>query len=112
MHVSRFRETLLQSLLIALYQYFFNPILTVLFFVLLIYVVFGWLFTFGVIQMHNPTARQLYQLLESVIEPLARPIRQVVPPLGQLDLSIFVLALVLLFTRDWLLPTLIGAVPI
>jgi len=101
-----------QSFLFAVYSYFLNPILTLLFFVLLIYVVFSWLFSFGVVSMHNPTARQIYDLLASVIEPLARPIRNVLPPLGQLDLSILVLALGILFTRDWLLPTIIRAVPI
>ncbi len=102
----------MQSFLVAIYSYFLDPILTLLFFVLLIYVVFSWLFTLGVVSMHNPTARQVYDLLASVIEPLARPIRRVLPPLGQLDLSILVLALAILFTRDWLLPNIIQAVPI
>ncbi|MEM7766464.1 MAG: YggT family protein [Pseudomonadota bacterium] len=102
----------MQSFLFALYAYFLNPILTLLFFVLLIYVVFSWLFTLGIVSMQNPTARQIYDLLSSVIEPLARPIRNVIPPMGQLDLSIFVLALAILFTRDWALPTIIRAVPI
>ncbi|MEO1568307.1 MAG: YggT family protein [Pseudomonadota bacterium] len=102
----------LQSLLFALYTYFFHPILTLLFFVLLIYVVFSWLFSFGVVSMSNPQARQIYDLLASVVEPLARPIRNVLPSMGQLDLSILVLVLGILFTRDYALPTLIAAVPI
>lgn len=97
------------SLLVALYTYFLSPVLTLIFFILIAYVIFGWLVVGGVVSLHNPTARQIYGLLEGVVEPLARPIRRVVPPLGQLDLSIFVLALIILFTRDWLLPTVINA---
>ncbi|MCI4643774.1 MAG: YggT family protein [Hyphomonadaceae bacterium] len=94
--------------LAPLYIYFLAPILTLVFFILLAYVIFGWLVVGGVVSLHNPTARQIYSLLSSVVEPLAAPIRRVIPPLGQLDLSIFVLALILLFLRDWLLPVLFG----
>ena len=93
--------------LAALYAYFLSPILTLLFFILLAYVIFGWLLVGGVVSLHNPTARQIYTLLSSVVEPLAAPIRRIVPPLGQLDLSIFILALLILFLRDWLLPSII-----
>lgn len=93
--------------LAALYAYFLSPILTLIFFVLLAYVIFGWLVVGGVVSMHNPTARQIYSVLASVVEPLAAPIRRILPPLGQLDLSIFVLALIILFLRDYLLPGLI-----
>ncbi len=99
----------MHDLLVALYSYFLSPLITLIFFVLLAYVIFGWLVVGGVVSMQNPTARQIYQVLASVVEPLARPIRRIVPPLGQLDLSIFVLALGLLFLRDWFLPTIIGA---
>lgn len=95
------------DLLLALYTYFLSPILTLLIFVLFAYVIFGWLVVGGVVSLQNPTARQIYQMLASVVEPLARPIRKVVPPLGQLDLSILVLFLVIIFTRDWLLPRFI-----
>lgn len=100
----------MSSLLIALYTYFLSPLLTLLLIILFAYVIFGWLVVGGVVSMQNPTARQIYTLLASVVEPLARPIRKVVPPLGQLDLSIFVLALGILFTQDWLLPTIITSI--
>lgn len=96
------------ELLAALYGYFLAPILTLIFFILLAYVIFGWLVVAGVVPLHNPTARQIYSLLSSVVEPLAAPIRRFVPPLGQLDLSIFLLALIILFLRDFLLPQFIS----
>lgn len=97
--------------LAPLYVYFLHPILTLLFFVLLVYVVFGWLIVGGVVSLHNQTVRQIYSLLESVVEPLARPLRRIIPPLGQLDLSVFVLFLLIIFVRDWLLPVLFGLRP-
>jgi YggT family protein len=58
--------------------------------------------------MRNPTVRQIQSVLDSVMLPMLRPIQRYVPPLGQLDLSVFLLALGILFTRDWLLPVIIG----
>lgn len=96
------------SFLLALYSYFLHPILSLLLIIILVYVVMSWLIVGGVVSMHNSTVRQIQSVLDSVLMPLLQPIRRLVPPLGQLDLSIFVLALTILFTRDWLLPTLIN----
>ena len=92
------------ELLWALYVYFLNPLLTILFFILLAFVIMSWLFTFGIISYSNTTARQIFDMLSSIVEPLARPIRRVVPPLGQLDLSIILLFLIVIFVRDFALP--------
>ncbi len=96
------------SLLLAIYSYFLHPILSLLLLIIFVYVVMSWLFLGGVISMRNPTVRQIQSILNSVLMPMLRPIQRYVPPLGQLDLSIFLLALGILFTRDWLLPALIG----
>ena len=96
------------SFLIAIYSYFLHPILTLLLFILFAYVVMSWLVMGGVLSMRNPTVRQIQYILDSVMQPLLRPIQRYVPPLGQLDLSVFLLALGTMFTRNWLLPTIIG----
>ena len=96
------------SLLVAIYSYFLNPILTLLLFLIFAYVIMSWLVAFGVVSMRNQTVRQIQAALDSVMLPLLRPIQRHVPPLGQLDLSVFLLALGILFTRDWLLPQIIG----
>ncbi|MEZ5946529.1 MAG: YggT family protein [Hyphomonas sp.] len=98
----------MHSLLLALYSYFLHPILSLLLLIIFVYVVMSWLVVGGVISMRNPTVRQIQSVLDSVMMPLLRPIQRYVPPLGQLDLSVFLLALGILFTRDWLLPTIIG----
>lgn len=101
----------MQDLLFALYGYFISPILTIYFFALLVYVILGWLMVGGVVDNRNQTVRSIYQFLFSIIEPVARPIRRIIPPLGNLDLSILVIALAIPFVKDWLLPRIILAVP-
>jgi len=101
----------LQDLLAALHGYFIYPVLTIYFFALLAYVILGWLMVGGVVDNRNQTVRSIYQFLFSIIEPVARPIRRIIPPIGNLDLSILVIALAIPFIRDWLLPRIILAVP-
>ena len=50
-------------------------------------VVVSWLIAFGVINTFNPYARAVVRFLDAVTEPLFRPIRRVVPPIGGFDLS-------------------------
>ncbi|MEL7043066.1 MAG: YggT family protein [Pseudomonadota bacterium] len=101
----------MQALLSALHVYFISPILTIFFFALLVYVILGWLMVGGVVDNRNQTVRSIYGFLFQIIEPIARPIRKVIPPLGSLDLSILVIALAIPFLRDWVIPRVILAVP-
>ena len=64
------------SLLWALYSYFLSPILSLLLLVILVYVVMSWLLMGGVISMRNPTVRQIQGVLDSIMDPLLRPIRR------------------------------------
>ena len=55
-------------------------------------VVSSWLIAFGVLNMANPTVRQIVVFLNTVTEPLFRPFRRLIPPIAGLDLSpLFVL---------------------
>lgn len=94
----------------ALYVYFIHPVLSFLFFTLLIWVILSWLMAFRVLNPYGPNMRQIMRMLEMLLEPLLRPIRRVIPPLGgQLDLSVLILGLVILFARDWAIPEFIRA---
>ena len=102
----------MQDLFAALYIYFISPILTIYFYLLLGYVILGWLMIGGVVDNRNPTVNSIYGFLYSIIEPVAAPIRRFIPPLGNLDLSILVIALAIPFIRDWFFPRVIAAIPI
>lgn len=62
-----------------------------LFWVLIIRAIMSW-----VVQGYNPIANLLAQLTE----PMLRPIRRVIPPIGGLDLSIMILGILLLFISN------------
>ncbi|MEO1303441.1 MAG: YggT family protein [Pseudomonadota bacterium] len=101
----------MQSLLAAIHGYFISPILSIYFIALLVYVILGWLMMGGVVDNRNQTVRSIYQFLYSIIEPVARPIRRIIPPIGNLDLSVLVIALMIPFLRDWLIPRFILLIP-
>jgi YggT family protein len=102
----------MQELLFALFRYFISPVLWLLLIVIIVYVVMSWLIVGGVVSPYNTTTRQILRFLESILNPLLRPIRRIIPPIGQLDLSVFVLALIISFLEGYAIPRLIHLVPI
>lgn len=95
------------DLLWALYFYFMRPVLTLLFFVFIAWVIVGWLVAFGVINQSNPNARAVIRFLDRICEPMCAPFRKIIPNLGGLDLSPLAVVLLIGFVRDWVLPTII-----
>lgn len=73
-------------------------------------VILSWLMAFGVVNPYNPTVRAIWQILSALTEPLLRPIRNLLPNLGAIDISPVVLLLGCFFVqgvilgsiRDWL----------
>jgi YggT family protein len=93
----------------AIYVYFLSPILTVLFYLVLVWVIVSWLISFNVINTRNPNVRMIVNFLSTVVDPMCRPIRKIIPPInGVLDLSALILVLLIVFVRDWALPEVIG----
>lgn len=75
---------------------------------LLVYVIFvgvilSWLISFNVVNPNNQLVSTIWRLTNTITEPLLRPIRNLLPPLGGLDLSPLVLLLVIMFVRNWLI---------
>ena len=64
-----------------------NTLADLYIFVFIAAVIVSWLVAFGVLNMTNPLARQLVQILDALTEPVFRRIRRIVPPIGGLDLS-------------------------
>jgi YggT family protein len=58
-------------------------------------VVASWLVAFGVVNTRNDVVYRILDILNRVTEPLLRPIRRLLPPMGGLDLSPMVLLLVI-----------------
>jgi YggT family protein len=79
-----------------------NPIAYLIFAILGIYVwvviaavIVSWLIAFNVINTYNNFVRSLLHILTALTEPVFRPIRRVIPPMGGLDLSPIVVFLII-----------------
>ena len=68
-------------------------LLGVLGLVILVQVILSWLIVFNVINTHNDFVRQFIRALDTITEPLYRPIRKVLPDFGGIDFSPLVLLL-------------------
>jgi YggT family protein len=66
---------------------------------IIISVVASWLVAFGVINTRNPTVYRILDLLNRATDPIFRPIRRLLPPMGGLDLSPMVVLLVVYLIR-------------
>jgi len=86
------------SFMQSIIAYFLSPLVNLLIFLIFIRVVMSWLVGFGIVNIHNPTMRQIYQIIEALTEPIMGPLRRIIPPIGGLDLS----PIVAFFGLSWL----------
>jgi YggT family protein len=88
-----------------------NPIAALLIQVLEFYkwvviaaVIASWLAAFNAINPNNHVVRAVLRLLIGLTEPVFRPIRKVIPPVGGFDLSpliVFLIIWFLQYTIEW-----------
>lgn len=72
--------------------------------VVIIAVIVSWLTAFNVINSYNQFVRSLLRILYALTEPVFRPIRKVIPPIGGLDLSplvVFFIIVGIQYTMTW-----------
>ena len=74
--------------------------------------ILSWLVAFNVVNMNNRFVLAIADMLYRLTEPALRPIRNILPNLGGIDISPVILILLLLFVRDvvllgWLAPAVI-----
>lgn len=85
---------------------FISYLITLYVYVIIAGVILSWLMAFGVVNPYNPFVRSLWQALGAVTEPLLRPIRNVMPNLGAVDLSPLILILLCFFVQSVVLPNI------
>jgi YggT family protein len=61
--------------------------------------VLSWLVAFNVVNTRNPVVASVGEFLYRITEPLLRPIRNVLPNLGGIDISPIILILIIIFIR-------------
>ena len=62
--------------------------------------VLSWLIAFNVVNTRNPIVHNVGEFLFRITEPLLRPIRNMLPNLGGIDVSPVILIIGLLFLRQ------------
>ena len=77
-------------------------VLALYFWVILIGVILSWLTAFNVVNPRNQAVRMIGNTTYQLTEPVLRRIRRIVPPAGNLDLSPFILGLVIFVIREYL----------
>jgi YggT family protein len=78
----------------------FNTIISIYIWLLIASVVLSWLIAFNVINTGNRFVYQVRDFLHRITEPALRPIRNLLPNLGGIDISPVILILALYFVRD------------
>lgn len=71
--------------------------------VLIISAILSWLIAFNVINTHNRVVYTISDILYRLTEPALRPIRNILPNLGGIDLSPVVLILIIMFVQRLIL---------
>ncbi|MCD6072705.1 MAG: hypothetical protein K0S42_3221 [Microvirga sp.] len=70
--------------------------------------ILSWLVAFNVINTRNDFVRSVWNFLDAVTQPVLRPIRNILPNLGGVDISPIILILLIIFIQnliiDYLMP--------
>jgi len=71
--------------------------------------VMSWLIVFNVVNPSNQFVHMVGEFLYRVTEPVLRPIRNMLPNLGGIDISPIVVILIIIFIQEVVLPNLARA---
>ena len=63
-------------------------------------VIVSWLIAFDVLNIRNPRVAQIVEFLNKLTEPLFRPFRKIIPPLGGIDVSPVAVILAIYFLQE------------
>ena len=78
---------------------FISYVLTLYVYVVIAMAILSWLIAFNVVNTRNPAVHTIADFLYRITEPALRPIRNVMPNLGGIDISPVILFLIILFIR-------------
>jgi YggT family protein len=74
-------------------------ILNLVWWVFLIMIIMSWLISFNVINTRNQFVANVWRVLNQITDPILKPIRRIVPPMGGLDLSPIIVFIVIFFLQ-------------
>ena len=79
-----------------------SMILTLVWWVFLIMIIMSWLISFNVINTRNQFVAGLWRIINQITEPILRPIRRILPPMGGLDLSPIIVFVIIFFLQSFI----------
>jgi YggT family protein len=85
---------------------FISYVLTLYVYVLIAAAVLSWLVAFNVVNPRNPFVMSVGEFLYRITEPVLRPIRNMMPNLGGIDISPVVLILFIFFIQSVIIPNI------
>lgn len=74
-------------------------ILDILWFVMIAHIIMSWLINFQVLNLRQPLVAQIWDGLNRLLEPLYRPIRNILPDTGGLDLAPLILFIAIIIAQ-------------
>ena len=75
-------------------------ILSLVWWVFLVMIIMSWLISFNVINTRNQFVAGLWRAINQITDPILRPIRRILPPMGGLDLSPIVVFVIIFFLQQ------------
>ena len=88
----------MQPLVIALY-WLIDTVLAIFVYLLIASAIMSWLYAFNVVNTRNSFVRTLGDFLYRITEPVLRPVRNMMPNIGGIDISPIVVILLISFIR-------------
>jgi YggT family protein len=85
---------------------FISYLLTIYIYVVIAMAILSWLIAFNVVNTRNPVVHMIAELLFRLTEPVLRPIRNLLPNMGGIDISPIILFLIILFIQSVILPNI------
>lgn len=85
---------------------FISYLLTIYVYIVIAMAILSWLIAFNVVNTRNPVVRMIAELLYRLTEPVLRPIRNLLPNMGGIDISPIILFLIILFIQSVILPNI------
>jgi len=70
--------------------------------IIIIGAILSWLVAFGVINKYNRVVQGISDAIFRITEPVLKPIRRILPPMGGFDLSPLVLIFIIIFLQLFL----------
>jgi YggT family protein len=85
---------------------FISYLLTIYVYIVIAMAILSWLIAFNVVNTRNPVVHMIAELLYRLTEPALRPIRNMLPNMGGIDVSPIILFLIILFIQSVILPNI------